>query len=42
MDEIIQHGSNHGLAETDVTRAVKNLSDGGEIYRTPTGVYKKA
>ncbi|MBQ8179056.1 MAG: minichromosome maintenance protein MCM [Candidatus Methanomethylophilaceae archaeon] len=41
MDELIQHGSNQGLAETDVTRAVKNLSDGGEIYRTPAGVYKR-
>ncbi len=42
IDEIVQHGSNHGLAETDVTRAVKQLSDGGEIYKTPAGVYKRA
>ena len=41
MDEIIQHGSGQGLSETDITRAVKNLSDGGEIYRSPAGVYKR-
>lgn len=41
MDELIQHGSNQGLDEPDVTRAIKTLSDGGEIYRSPQGVYKR-
>ncbi len=41
IDELIQHGSSQGLSETDVTRAVKTLSDGGEIYRSPSGIYKR-
>lgn len=42
MDEMVQHGSSQGLSEADVARAVKTLSDGGEIYRSPAGVYKRA
>lgn len=30
------------MTDADINRAVKNLSDGGEIYRTPAGVYRKA
>ena len=41
IDELIQHGSSQGLSEADVTRAVKTLSDGGEIYRSPSGIYKR-
>ncbi len=40
-DELEQHGTSQGLNETDVTRALKQLSDAGEIYRTPAGVYKR-
>jgi len=42
IEELIQHGSNQGLSEPDVTRAVRNLNDGGEIFRSSTGLYKMA
>ena len=42
MEEIQIHGSNQGLSESEVERAVKTLSDGGELYKSPSGVYKKA
>ncbi len=42
LEEMIQHGVSHGVTDADITRAVKNLSDGGEIYRTPAGVYRRA
>lgn len=41
-EEIIAHASNQGVGETDVTRALKQLSDAGEIYKSPSGVYKLA
>ncbi len=41
MDELSRHGESEGLTETDVTRAVKQLSDAGEIYKTPAGLYKR-
>ena len=42
IDEIIQHASNEGLSEIDVEKAVKTLSDGGELYKSPSGIYKMA
>lgn len=41
-DELAQHGSNQGLEDADVTRALKQLSDAGEIYKSPSGIYKLA
>ena len=41
-EELTQHGSSQGLADIDVTRALKQLSDAGEIYKTPSGIYKLA
>lgn len=41
-DQVIQHGLSQGLAEADVTRAVKQLSDAGEIYKSQSGMYKVA
>ncbi len=40
-DELMQHGANEGLDETEVARALKQLSDAGEIYKTPAGIYKR-
>ena len=42
MDEAIQHGLSKGLQETDVSRAVKQLHDAGEIFKSPNGTYKLA
>ena len=42
MDEVIQHGLSKGLQETDVSRAVKQLHDAGEIFKSPNGTYKLA
>ena len=42
LEEIQIHGANQGLSETEVERAVKTLSEGGELYKSPSGVYKKA
>ncbi len=42
MEEIVQHASNNGLSESEVDHAVRTMSDGGELYRTPSGKYKKA
>lgn len=41
MDLIIKYGLEEGLDEAEVTRAIKGLSDGGEIFRTSTGEYKR-
>ena len=40
-EELEQHCASQGLNETDVTRALKQLSDAGEIYKTPSGIYKR-
>lgn len=40
MDELVQHGSSQGLQEADVARALKQLSDAGEIFKNPSGIYK--
>ena len=42
LEEIQIHGSNKGLTDMEVERAVKTLQEGGELFRNPSGVYKKA
>jgi replicative DNA helicase Mcm len=41
MDLLIKYGTDEGLDEAEVTRAVKSLSDGAEIIRTTTGEYRR-
>jgi len=41
-EELTQHGLSQGLAEVDVTRALKQLNEAGEIYKNPSGYYKLA
>ena len=40
-EEIVQHGESQGVSEQDARRAIKQLNDAGEIFRTPAGVYKR-
>jgi replicative DNA helicase Mcm len=42
MEELIVHGGNQGLSESEVERAVKTLHEGGELFKSPSGIYKKA
>jgi replicative DNA helicase Mcm len=42
MDELIEKGKEKSLTDSEVERAVKTLSDGGELYLSPSGVYKMA
>ncbi|AMK13122.1 replicative DNA helicase Mcm [methanogenic archaeon mixed culture ISO4-G1] len=42
MDEILAYATTNGLTENQAERAMKQLSDSGEIYKGPSGVYKKA
>ena len=42
MDEIMLHAQNQGLSDSEVERAVKTLNDGGELFKSPSGIYKKA
>lgn len=42
MEALAQHGSSQGLEQTDVVRALKQLGDAGEIYKSPSGIYKLA
>ena len=41
-EELMQHGASQGREDSDVTRALKQLSDAGEIYKSPAGIYKLA
>jgi replicative DNA helicase Mcm len=42
LEEIAQHASNQGLSDSEVERAVKTLHDGGELFKSPSGIYKRA
>ncbi len=42
MEEIVAHAANQGLTEHEAERAMKTLSEGGEVYKGPSGLYKKA
>jgi replicative DNA helicase Mcm len=40
MEELIQHGQNEGLDESDVSRTIKNMSDKADVIQTQSGKYK--
>ena len=42
LEEIALHASNQGLSDSEVERAVKTLHDGGELFKSPSGIYKRA
>ncbi len=39
-EEVKQHGLSQGISESEVARALKQLNDAGEIFKSPSGVYK--
>jgi DNA replicative helicase MCM subunit Mcm2 (Cdc46/Mcm family) len=41
-EEIVQHAANQGLSRPEADRALETLSLGGDLYKSPSGIYKKA
>lgn len=41
-DEIIQHASNAGISESEARKVVERLNQDGDIYKGPSGMYKRA
>ncbi len=42
LEEIVQHAANQGLSQSEVEHALDTLSIGGDLYKAPSGIYKKA
>ncbi len=41
-EEIIRHAESQGLQPSEVERTLKTLNDGGEIFKSPSGIYRMA
>lgn len=41
LDELIQHGSNEGLSESEVESVLNKLQNKAEVIKTPSGKYKR-
>ncbi len=39
MEELIQHGTNEGIDEEDVKKAIKNMTDRNEVIKSNKGLY---
>ncbi|MBR1452333.1 MAG: hypothetical protein IJ592_02415 [Candidatus Methanomethylophilaceae archaeon] len=40
LEEIVIHASSQGLDQAEVERALKTLNDAGDIFKSPSGIYR--
>ena len=41
LDELIQHGSNEGISESELESVLNKLQSKAEVIKTPSGKYKR-